>query len=309
MALTTSCGITIKATRRLFIKQIILNMENPTFQVIDGKLVIPEGVTAIEEQLDSFYRDAIGDYHFFKELILPDSLQEFPEDAFKKLTSLVEVTIPAHLVSSFDKYFKGCSHIKTIIIRANHPDLDFYLWDSSDYKSLFIQGKPTIRIEGEIKSLRMCEKFYKKNYQASQYKFYINNFIENVNVIGSDKWTDKDLFFRAPTANTLPVEGKIAEFTLSPYDVDSDGKKERTPHERWSTPIAISSDAVTYVKECKIPCYEDEEHIGTYLLLLGHRLEDIDFEKLRGDRIYPHVIVWESYDFVIEKLKKAGWNG
>ena len=319
------------------------NMENSTFQVIDGKLVIPEGVTTIE-------RDSVDTFGV-KELSIPNSVQTISKNVFSNCYHLEKLSLPirfhvseseheensrnsaiwnltldermeetkAHAMGdsyagskrdksiSFQRIFKGCDHIKSISFIGDMHDVDFSPWDGNDFS--FMRKKTTIRIEGEVKSLKPCEKSNGRNCVDNQYKFYINNYIENVDVIGLDKWTDKDLFFRAPMANNSPVDGKIAEFTLSPYDVYIDGKIVRPSHERWSTPIAISSDAVTYVKECRIPCFEDEEHIGTYLLLLGQRLEDIDFDKLCGDMNYPHVIVWESYDFVKEKLKKAGWNG
>ena len=40
---------------------------------------------------------------------------------------------------------------------------------------------------------------------------------------------------------------------------------------------------------------------------MGARLGEIPFDKLKSE-YYPYVIVLESYDFVLDKLKQAGWN-
>ena len=153
----------------------------------------------------------------------------------------------------------------------------------------------------------MCLKKF-DNDKNGQYKFYINNFIEDVEVTGTDKWTDEDMLFRAPLPNKKPVDGKLVELTLSPFSIDySRDIAHRCTNTLWSNRIMVAADAVTYVKPVALPCYESDRHEGCYILLMGNRLEDIPFEQLHLET-YPHIVVWESYDFVIDKLQQAGWH-
>ncbi|MCR4665136.1 MAG: leucine-rich repeat domain-containing protein [Paludibacteraceae bacterium] len=201
---------------------------------------------------------------------------------------------------SFDRLFRDCRKIKRITFTGNKQKLDFSRWGFSD--------KPIIRLDGEIKHLVVGEKFHDRyGKQRDQYKFHINNFIENVEVSGTDKWTDEDMLFRAPLSDKKPVDGRIAEFTLSPYTIHHDGLLRGVNWERWSCPISIDSDAVTCIYPISVPCYESDQHEGCYILLMGARLGEIPFDQLKSE-YYPYVIVWESYDFVLDKLKQAGWN-
>ena len=299
----------------------------------DGVLVIPDGVTCIE-------KDSISiTWGKCTELVIPDSVQKISADAFHDFhSSLEKVTLPsrfAHPVTdtyenrmreakeeykhSFerifcdDKGFNRCTDIKHITFTGDEHDLDFRDWywgngyTESKYSKMFQFHKPIIRLDGEIKHLVVGEKFYNRNGKCDQYKFHINNFIEDVEVSGTDKWTDEDMLFSAPLPDKKPVDGRIAEFTLSPYTIHHDGPRRDANWNRWSCPISIYSDAVTCIYPVSVPCYESDQHEGCYILLMGARLGEIPFDKLKSE-YYPYVIVLESYDFVLDKLKQAGWN-
>lgn len=90
------------------------------------------------------------------------------------------------------------------------------------------------------------------------------------------------------------------ELTLAPREVFCKDK-------RWSCPIKINVSAITYLYPVELDCYETEKHQGCKLLLLGNRIEEIPIEILNREA-YPHVIVWEDYDTVYNKLKVKGWT-
>lgn len=279
-------------------------MTDTKYEVSDGKLIIPNGVTEI-------YKDSIDGYlGSVKELVIPESVQHISAETFADCTHLEKVTIPARFICPIEDYNEAWSlrqkNINTIskfcaIFGRYIPKIDFITFigdgefDFSLWNEIFHSDKmPIICCTGDITKLKIAKA------GQSNYKFFINNYIEDVDVQGTDKWTDEDLFFRAPKSKENIVEGDILNLTLCPRSTFYDDK-------RWSAPIAIKADTVTYVYPKPLQCYENE-YEGCRLLLLGNRLEEIaidDFSRMDG---YPYVDVWERYDIVLNALRDAGWN-
>ena len=268
------------------------------YKAIDGKLEIPVGVTIIDE-------NAI-DWSGVKELVIPESVQTIAPKAFQACYELEKITLPVRFVDSFDRVFSDNREIKEIIFIGVAANVDFSSWSwgigytESIYAKIFKFHKPEIYIEGEISRLQVGAKFGGMNYNNGQYKFYINNFIENVEVEGTDKWTDEDLFFRAPQCRENILDGNLVNLTLAPRSTFTNDK-------RWSAPITINASAVTYVYPIEIPHYGTDKPAGCRLLLMGNRLENIPVEEFCKREMYPFIDVWEDYELVINVLKNAGW--
>lgn len=197
---------------------------------------IPSGVTTIEE-------NAL--HGTFKEIVFPDSVNLIKPQ--KGLNSIRKVTISSKFLSSSKNLFKGTgirnaefvssfedlfltmnNSIEEIVFTGNEKELDFSKWGDS----YFLRNKPIVRCNNEITSIIIPERFFGH--------FYINNYIEKVNVNGSDKWTDERLIFRAPLPNKKRVNGNLLELTLNPRASYSNDK-------RWSCPITIKADAITHI--------------------------------------------------------------
>ena len=275
-------------------------MIDTKYEVEDWKLVIPDGVTEINKDSIDGYLGSV------KELVIPKSVLKIAEGVFKDCFNLEMITLPTRFVSSFDKIFQHNYNINNIVFIGDAQNLDFSSWSwgngytESIYSKIFKHHKPTIVIDGEIKHLTVGAKFFSRNGNISQYKFFINNYIEDVDVQGTDKWTDEDLFFLSPKFKKNIVEGNVLNLTLCPRSTFYDDK-------RWSAPIAVKADAVTYAYPKPLQCYDDE-YEGCRLLLLGNRLEEIaidDFSRMDG---YPYIDVWERYDIVLNALRNAGWD-
>lgn len=247
---------------------------------------IPSGVTTIEE-------NAL--YGTFKEIVFPDSVNLIKSQ--NGLNSIRKVTISSKFLSSSKNLFKGTgirnaefvrsfeelfltmnNRIEEIIFTGNEKELDFSKWDDSYFHSY---NKPIVRCNNEITSIIIPERF--------SGHFYINNYIEKVNVNGSDKWTDERLIFRAPLPNKKRVNGNLLELTLNPRASYSNDK-------RWSCPVTIKADAITHIYPAEMKSYESDKHQGCMIAMAY------------GYEHTSNIIVWESYDFVLDKLTKAGWN-
>lgn len=78
------------------------------FQVNNGVLVIPDGVTCIE-------KDSIDYPYEIKELVIPDSVVKIAQDAFNNCHNLESVTLPARYSVHYPEY-KEKNAISTINI-------------------------------------------------------------------------------------------------------------------------------------------------------------------------------------------------
>ena len=254
---------------------------------IDEIAKIPSGVTTIEE-------NALL-HGTFKEIVFPDSVNLIKPQ--KGLNSIRKVTISSKFLSSSKNLFKGTgirnavslgsfedlfltmnNSIEEIIFTGNEKELDFSKWGDSNSH---LRNKPIVRCNNEITSIIIPERF--------SGHFYINNYIEKVNVNGSDKWTDERLIFRAPLPNKKRVNGNLLELTLNPRASYSNDK-------RWSCPVTIKADAITHIYPAEMKSYESDKHQGCMIAMAY------------GYEHTSNIIVWESYDFVLDKLTKAGWN-
>jgi hypothetical protein len=203
-----------------------------------------------------------------------------------------------------------------IFTEGGEKKVDFRWWrktyriskwaDSYDlYKSVlsfgeYEQGKKEIRFEDELELLRIDER---DSVIAKNYRFYINNYFENVVIEGTDKAKNGHLFFRAPRPNTEPTDGKLVRLTKAPRFMDGSRLDEF-----WSKPITLHSSAVTYVQEIELNCYESHQHKGTRLYLIGFVTKELsEKDKRFFCEGIPYVDVWESPELVVNKLKQAGW--
>lgn len=162
--------------------------------------------------------------------------------------------------------------------------------------------KKEIRFEDELELLRIDER---DSVVVEKYSFYINNYFENVVIEGTDKATNDHLFFRAPKPNVEPADGKLVRLTVAPRFY-KDGTRL---NEFWSKPITLHSAAVTYVEEIYLNCYDSHQYKGSRLYLAGLVPKELSEKEQRFFcEGIPYVDVWESPEFVVTKLKQAGWH-
>ena len=208
---------------------------------------------------------------------------------------------------------EGALDIEEIIFSGEDRKIDLrwweceYFFDNTNearpiYKRLTIGDSISpkiLRFENEVESLSVEE------FRLRGYTLYINNYYENVEVEGTDKAQNKHLFFRAPKPNEEPADGKLVRLTEAPR-FHQDGSRL---DEFWSKPITLHSAAVTYVEEIELNCYESHQYKGSRLYLVGL----VPKEMSEKDKRFfcegiPYVDVWESPEFVVNKLKQAGWH-
>lgn len=160
-----------------------------------------------------------------------------------------------------------------------------------------------ISFENEVEEL-----FMPKDYAGlsngsfyGKYYFHLNNYYENITIIGANKEEDNHYIYRAPRENIKPVDGSLLELTLAPREM---GKK------LWCSPVTINAHAVAAcVERVLIKCFDTEKHEGCRLYLIGENIDKESLEKLKRQEKCPYsIVLWENGDFVINKLKQAGWN-
>lgn len=165
------------------------------------------------------------------------------------------------------------------------------------------QQPKVLRFENEVEFLNL------EDFPIDKFILYINNYSENVEVKGIDE-RKKDhleghLFFCAPKPNAEPADGKLVKLTKAYSFWDRKYNSEYF----WSMPITLHSRAVTYIEEKKLDCYESHQHVGTRLYFIGIVPKELtEEEKQRFVEGYPYVDVWESPEYVVNKLKQAGWH-
>ena len=93
------------------------------YEIKDGVLSIPEGVTVIPE--GTFSRNET-----ITRAVLPDSLKIIGKGAFYGCRSLKEIIFPEQLVSIGNGAFNGCSELKSIRIpdSVNHIGIGAFRW-------------------------------------------------------------------------------------------------------------------------------------------------------------------------------------
>jgi len=161
------------------------------------------------------------------------------------------------------------------------------------------QHPKVLRFENEIEFLNL------EDFPIDNYTIYINNYCENVEVRGIKEDKKGHLFFRAPKSNNEQADGKLVKLTTA-Y---SECKWYSPSKYFWSKPIILHSGAVTYVEEIELNCYESHQNMGSRLYLIGL----VPKEMSEKDKHFfyegiPYVEVWENMDFVVNKLKQAGWH-
>ena len=180
--------------------------------------------------------------------------------------------------------------------------LGFGKHEDYEIANRFISGQKIIRFENELETLIMPES--KPDWIVyNEYKFYINNHYENITLGNVEKDKDNHFIYRAPKENTTPVDGKLLELTLAPRATFGHGDY------RWCAPITINADSVSCIYPSEtMDCYESAKHEGCRIALFGKNSDKEILDRYAKREWWPVITVWESYDFVLNKLRQAGWN-
>ena len=269
---------------------------------------IPEGTKCIN--IDTIYeKDTIYRSLDIKELEIPNSVEKIVDEALgecrdlKKLKISTRFCFPDYQFSSssvhpfkFISFFEHGIQLDELIIYGDETELDLSEIDLGRCFRYGCNKNPIIRIENEITSLKLGNK-----YGDKKPLIFINNYIENVEIEADEKIWSRDLFiFRAPKPNLNQLDDCAIELTLAPRETFRDDA-------RWSCPIKINVEAVTYLCPKEMTSFESDKYLGTRLLLLGDRIGDISLQNLNMET-YPFVIVWEDEETVYSKLKEKGWT-
>jgi len=282
-------------------------MEKEIFEFKNGKLSIKDGVRFVEAQ--TLADEEALDFRLaqVKELVIPQSVSEVEVYAFERFCNLERIIVPARLLRadegySFDKtYFTrsfvrmlmnrrnrwACPNLKTVVVMADKNG-------TIDFRHYFAPTKAVTYCEGEVKKLIFAEDLCGT--------YYINAYIENVEVEGVDKLFCPNLIFRAPKADSTPAKGVLISLTHAPRFTN-----RMFSGNLWSSPCKLHSRAVTFVEPVNLPCYEGQKE-GCRLVLLGPLFRKKSLKDLANLDEYPYIIVWEDYATVLRKLSEAGWG-
>ncbi len=269
------------------------------------------------------------------EIVIPESVVEIGESAFEYCTQITDIIlhenitqiglyslpdkctfyIPSGTLEKFKKmnsqYYYHYEELDMYgqkyqkIGRLKEGEVSIYKEVQANGKTSYIFPEDTRRLytdgagrneqiyfTGELQSLTLIG--------YPERVFYINNYIENVDVVCEEnlnKRYDNHLIFKAPLPNTKPVIGKIVELTYC-----GQNQNYRYTEYVWSTPIAINVDDIACIVETRLRCYEGM-HSGCRIMLLGGKSDQLAKQELPC-----YVDVWEDYDFVLQKLLQAGWQ-
>ena len=84
------------------------------FEIIDGKCVIPHGVTDIDDR-EFYCTDAL------REVVLPETLRNIGRQAFKGCWNLTEICIPSSVIEIKEEAFAGCCGMESIKVEKGNP--------------------------------------------------------------------------------------------------------------------------------------------------------------------------------------------
>lgn len=278
----------------------IFNFENGTLSIADGVRYVEAKTFANESSLD-FVRAEV------KELFIPMSVREVEVYAFEGFCNLERIIVPARLLGedesvygegrfftrSFVRMLKAkrngwlCPNLKTVVVFADEDGV-------IDFTHYYAPTNAVTYCEGEVKKIIFAE-----DLSGS---YFINSYIEDVEVVGVDKMHCEKLFFRAPKANATPAKGHLFELTIT---TRYPGHKTITAP-FWSGTCCGHSSAVTYIRPIELPCYEGVKE-GCYMLILREALSNRGRKNLTADDVLS-VVVWEDYATVLRKLREAGWG-
>ena len=250
--------------------------------------------------------------------ISPSSVREIENAFSKEYERARDFYSPLYSIGSKYNWAKQKDINGVIFTKGGEKDVDFRWWRktycifkraNSYYSHKYVLsfgehecGKKEIRFEDEIELLRIDER---DSVVVDNYHFYINNYYENVKIEGTDKAKNNHLFFRAPKPNEESADGQLVRLTEAPRFYKDGNRLD----EFWGKPITLHSAAVTYVEEIELNCYESYHYKGCRLYLIGL----VPKEMSENDKRFfcegiPYVDVWENPEFVIKKLKDAGWG-
>lgn len=277
------------------------------FEFENGKLSIKDGVRFVEAKMFAD-EEALGFMRAeVKELVLPMSMREVEVNAFDGLCNLERITVPAQLLGEDEGFYSNktfftrsfmrmlkdkdnrwvCPDLMTVVVMAGKNG-------TIDFTHYYAPMKAVTYCEGEMKTLIFAEEPY--GY------YYINAYVEDVEVVGVDNQLCPNLIFRAPEANATPTKGQIISLTLAPRF-----SARKFSGDMWSSPCKLHSRAVTFVEPFDLPCYEGKKE-GSRLVLLGPLFRKKSLKDLANLDEYPYIIVWEDSATVLRKLSEAGWG-
>lgn len=124
------------------------------FEIIDGRCVIPHGVTEIlEEEFadcqelkevvipDTVVNIGMGAFtecHALQSVTIPNSVTKIPHSAFFWCTSLKEVLIPDSVKEIGPQAFEGCAKLRSVTIPEGVKELDTTFYQCSSLKEINI---------------------------------------------------------------------------------------------------------------------------------------------------------------------------
>ena len=117
--------------------------EENTYQVVDGKAVIPEGTAAIGEYAVAGY-SVRGE---LREALLPDGVVSIGAHAFDGCENLTEIKLPEGLTSIGSSAFSGCRSLRKIEL----PDS---VTEIGSFAFLNCEGLTEIRLPEGLTKLR-----------------------------------------------------------------------------------------------------------------------------------------------------------
>ena len=280
---------------------------NKIFDFKNGKLSIIDGVRFVEAK--TFANEATLGFMRaeVKELVLPLSVREVEVNTFEGFCNLERIIVPAQLLGEDEGFYSNktfftrsfmrmlkdkdnrwvCPDLMTVVVMAGKNG-------TIDFTQYYAPMKAVTYCEGEMKTLIFAEEPY--GY------YYINAYVEDVEVEGVDKQLCPNLIFCAPEANATPTKGQIISLTLAPRFSD-----RKFSGDMWSSPCKLHSRAVTFVEPVELPCYEGKKE-GCRLVLLGPLFRKKSLKDLANLDEYPYIIVWEDPTTVLRKLSEAGWG-
>ena len=84
----------------------------------DGSIIIPEGVTEIEDY-------AFSDCTSLKSIVIPESVTQIGDDVFSGCTSLKSINIPEGVTQIGECAFSGCTSLKSVVIPESVTQIGF----------------------------------------------------------------------------------------------------------------------------------------------------------------------------------------
>ena len=142
-----------------------------------GTLILPEGIKKIGK--NAFKYVAEYDYEKIKEIILPNTIEEIDDGAFRNLSSLEKINCPSSLKRIGNFTFDSCTSLKEIDLNVGLKEIGNYAFVRCNLQQIYIPstvtkigagilpenkflGKITVSRDNKIYSDMDCDIIYNK---------------------------------------------------------------------------------------------------------------------------------------------------